>query len=270
MTMPGTLTPRIGSVALVGAGPGDPELLTLKALRAIRRASVILADDLVSDGVLRFARRSARIVHVGKRGGCASTPQAFIEKLMLAEALKGERVVRLKGGDPFVFGRGGEEAEHLRAHGVAVEVVNGITAGLAAATSLGVGLTHRAHAHGVIFVTGHARADGTPMHWPTLGAAAAQGLTLVIYMGVAAIDGIRAGLLDALPAHTPAALVQNASLPTQRHAVCTLDTLAATCIEARIGSPAIIVIGDVLQGLRELSLPVPQPLPKLDSEHRAA
>lgn len=241
-----------GSVALVGAGPGDPELLTRKAVRAIRGASVILADDLVSDGVLRFARRSARVVHVGKRGGCASTPQAFIEKLMLAEALKGERVVRLKGGDPLVFGRGGEEAERLRARGVSVEVVNGITAGLAAATSLGVGLTHREHAHGVIFVTGHARADGPPMHWPTLGAAAAQGLTLVIYMGVAAIADIRSGLLASLPADTPAALVQNASLPNQRNAVCTLATMATTLVEEGIDSPAIIVVGDVLRGLRSV------------------
>jgi uroporphyrin-III C-methyltransferase len=199
-------------------------LLALKAVRAIRRARVILANDLASDGVLRFARRSARILHVDKRGGCTSTPQAFIEKLMLAEALKGEQLVRLKGGDPFVFGRGGEEAEHLRAHGVAVEVANGITAGLAAATALGVGLTHREHAHGVIFVTGHARTDGTPMHWPTLGAAAAQGLTLVICMGVAGIKDICNGLLASLPAATPAALVQNARLPTQRHAVCTLET----------------------------------------------
>ena len=252
----------VGSVALVGAGPGDPELLTIKAVRALRRASVVLADDLVSDAVLRYARRSARIVHVGKRGGCASTPQAFIEKLMLAEALKGEHVVRLKGGDPFVFGRGGEEAEHLRAHGVAVEVVNGITAGLAAATSLGVGLTHREHAHGVIFVTGHARAGAAPMHWPTLGAAAAQGLTLVIYMGVTAIDAIRSGLLETLPGDTPAALVQNASLPTQRHAICTLDALAATLAEERIGSPAIIVVGDVLRGVRCVAEQIPR--------HRAA
>jgi uroporphyrin-III C-methyltransferase len=250
MTFTGT---PAGSVALVGAGPGDPELLTLKAVRAIRRASVILADDLVSDGVLRFARRSARIVHVGKRGGCTSTPQAFIEKLMLAEALKGEHVVRLKGGDPFVFGRGGEEAEHLLTHGVVVEVVNGITAGLAAATSLGVGLTHREHAHGVIFVTGHARTDGTPMHWPALGAAAAQGLTLVIYMGVAGIKDIRSGLLASLPAATPAALVQNASLPTQRHAVCTLETLVTTQLAEGIGSPAIIVVGDVLRGVRRVA-----------------
>ena len=109
---------RTGRVALVGAGPGDPELLTIKAVRAIRRASVILVDDLVGEGVLRYARRSARIVQVGKRGGCASTPQAFIEKMMAAEAARGEQVVRLKGGDPFVFGRGGEEAEHLRAQGV--------------------------------------------------------------------------------------------------------------------------------------------------------
>ena len=262
MTNLGAPPPPLGHVSLVGAGPGDPELLTLKAVRAIRRASVILADDLVSDGVLRFARRSARIVHVGKRGGCASTPQAFIEKLMLAEALRGERVVRLKGGDPFVFGRGGEEAEHLRAHGVVVEVVNGITAGLAAATSLGVGLTHRAHAHGVIFVTGHARADGLPMHWPTLGAAAAHGLTLVIYMGVAAIADIRNGLLASLPADTPAALVQNASLSTQRHAVCTLATLETSQRAERIGSPAIIVVGNVLRGVCSLV--------ELAQQHRAA
>jgi uroporphyrin-III C-methyltransferase len=253
-----TLTKHsVGSVALVGAGPGDPELLTLKAVRAIRCASVILVDDLVSDGVLRFARRSARIVHVGKRGGCASTPQAFIEKLMLAEALKGERVVRLKGGDPFVFGRGGEEATHLRAHGVAVEVVNGITAGLAAVTSLGVGLTHRQHAHGVIFVTGHARIDGTPMDWPALGAAAAQGLTLVIYMGVAAIDEIGRGLLASMPPGTPAALVQHATLSTQRHALCTLQTLATTLANEQIGSPAIIVVGDVLRGLHGVAAAAP-------------
>src|SRR5204862_5317941 len=134
------MTRRKPTVHLVGAGPGDPDLLTLKAVRAIRAATVVLVDDLVGAGVLRYARKSARIVHVGKRGGCASTPQAFIEKLMAAEALKGERVVRLKGGDPFVFGRGGEEAEHLRVQGIVVEIVNGITSGLAAATAIGVPL----------------------------------------------------------------------------------------------------------------------------------
>ena len=244
---------RVGSVTLVGAGPGDPELLTLKAVWAIRRATVLLVDDLVGDGVLRYARRSARIVHVGKRGGCASTPQAFIQKLMLAEALRGEHVVRLKGGDPMIFGRGGEEAEDLRAHGIEVNIVNGITAGLAAATSLGVGLTHRDHAHGVIFVTGHARADGSPLHWPLLAAAAAQGLTLVVYMGVACVDALQAGLLGALRADTPAAALQNASLPTQRQVVCTLATLAETLRAERMGSPAIIIIGDVLQGLGTLA-----------------
>lgn len=245
----------IGKVTLVGAGPGDPELLTFKAARAIERATVLLVDDLVSEGVLAFANASARVVFVGKRGGCASTPQAFIDKLMLAEALKGEEVVRLKGGDPFMFGRGGEEAERLRAHGVTVDVVNGITSGLAAATSLGVPLTHRENAHGVIFVTGHARAGGETLHWPTLGAAAAQGLTLVIYMGVAAIDALQAGLLQALPANTPAAVVQHASLPQQRQLVCTLGGLATQVRSERIGSPAIVIVGDVLQALQRLAQP---------------
>ena len=174
-----------GSVSLVGAGPGDADLLTLRAIRAIRRASVLLVDDLVGPDVLRYARRAARVIHVGKRGGCRSTPQAFIEQLMLREAQAGERVVRLKGGDPTIFGRGGEEAEFLRRHGVAVDIVPGITAGLAAAGALGVPLTHREHAHGVLFVTGHAKDEGAPLDWSVLGAAAAQGLTLVIYMGVA-------------------------------------------------------------------------------------
>ena len=251
-----------GSVALVGAGPGDPELLTLKAVRAIRRATVLLVDDLVGDGVLRYARRSARIIHVGKRGGCKSTPQAFIQKLMLTEARRGERVVRLKGGDPMVFGRGGEEADELRAHGIEVEIVNGITAGLAAATALGVGLTHRDHAHGVIFVTGHARADGSPLHWPTLAAAAAQGLTLVVYMGVASVEALQAGLLGALGAGTPAAVLQNVSLAPQRHAVCTLGTLARTIAAEGLESPAIIIVGDVLCGLAQLAEEAPA--------HRAA
>ena len=242
------------TVHLVGAGPGDPELLTLKALRAIRAASVLLVDDLVGDGVLRYARKSARIVHVGKRGGCASTPQAFIEKLMAAEALKGERVVRLKGGDPLLFGRGGEEVEHLRALGIRVEVVSGITSGLAAVTSLGVPLTHRDHAHGVMFVTGHARGESNPLHWPALAACAAQGITLVIYMGIATIEALQAGLLQGLAAHTPVAVVQNASLPQQRHVVSTLGGLAEAVRREQIGSPAIIVVGDVLRGLGEAAL----------------
>jgi uroporphyrin-III C-methyltransferase len=243
-------TPRTtpGSVSLVGAGPGDPDLLTVAAIKAIRRATVLLVDDLVGAGVLRYARRSARIVHVGKRGGCASTPQAFILKLMVAEAQRGETVVRLKGGDPFIFGRGGEEAEHLRAAGIAVHIVNGISSGLAAATALGVPWTHREHAHGVMLVTGHAGTSAAELHWPTLAAAAAQGLTLVVYMGVQRLAGIQAGLLQTLPGHTPAALVQHASTAAERRLLTTLAGVVADAIAHGIGSPAILIVGDVLQG----------------------
>jgi uroporphyrin-III C-methyltransferase len=237
--------------ALVGAGPGDPELLTLKALRTARRATVLLVDDLVSDAVLaavlRGRRRAPRVVHVGKRGGCRSTPQAFIERLMVGEALAGERVVRLKGGDPNVFGRGGEEAEALRAHGVEVEVINGITAGLAAATSLGVPWTHRQHAHGVMLVTAHAQ-DGAPgPDWAVLGAAAAQGLTLVIYMGMAKLAEVQAGLVPVLGGDAPAAIVQHAGQPQERRLVTTLGHLAAEALAQGLGSPAIVLVGDVLQ-----------------------
>ena len=236
------------SVSLVGAGPGDPDLLTLKAIKAIRSATVLLVDDLVGPEVLRYARRSARVVQVGKRGGCVSTPQAFIHKLMVSEAERGETVVRLKGGDPFVFGRGGEEAEHLRAAGLNVIVVNGISSGLAAATALGVPWTHRDHAHGVMLVTGHAGADRAEVHWPALAAAAAQGLTLVVYMGVQHLAHIQAGLLSALPADTPSALVQHVSTPQERRVVTTLQHLVLDAHEAGIGSPAILIVGNVLQG----------------------
>ena len=245
----------VPTVWLVGAGPGDPELLTLKAVRAIRAATVLLVDDLVGDAVLRYARRSARIVHVGKRGGCRSTPQAFIEQLMLREALAGERVVRLKGGDPFIFGRGGEEAASLRAHGVHVEVVNGITAGLAAATSIGAPLTHRDHAHGVMLVTGHAKDESTTLDWRVLGAAAAQGLTLVIYMGVSQAGRLQSGLLEALPAGTPLAIVQDASTAQQRSALTTLGGLLDTLAREGLGSPAVLIVGDVLRGLEQIASP---------------
>jgi uroporphyrin-III C-methyltransferase len=238
-----------GSVTLVGAGPGDPELLTIKAVRAIRRATVLLVDDLVGDGVLRYARKSARIVHVGKRGGCASTPQAFIERLMISEAQRGEHVVRLKGGDPFVFGRGGEEVANLRAAGVHVSVVNGITSGLAATASLGVPWTHREHARGVMLVTGHAKEGGQAPHWPTLGAAAAQGMTLVVYMGVTQLASIVTGLGTTLPPHTPAALVQDASLPHERRLLSTLADIAADARREHIASPAVLIIGEVLAAL---------------------
>lgn len=243
-----------GKCTLVGAGPGDPELLTLKAVKAIQQATVLFVDDLVGPEIVAYARPGARIVHVGKRGGCKSTPQAFIEKLMLMAVREGDDVVRLKGGDPFIFGRGGEEVEHLRAAGVEVEVINGITAGLAAATSLGVPLTHREHAHGVIFVTGHAKPGDSGTDWALLATTAATArLTLVIYMGVTSAQHIQNQLLLGLPASTPAAIIQNASLSTQRHAVTTLARLRETIDAAGLQSPSVMVVGDVLQGLAAVS-----------------
>ena len=242
-----------GKVTLVGAGPGDPELLTLKAIKAIQAATVLFVDDLVSEGVVAFATPGTRIVYVGKRGGCKSTPQAFIEKLMLMAVREGDNVVRLKGGDPFIFGRGGEEVEHLQAAGLNVEVVNGITAGLAAVTSLGVPLTHRLHAHGVVFVTGHAKPGDTGTDWAALAVTAAQArLTLVIYMGVTGSQHIQDELLRGLAASTHVAIIQDASLPTQRHAVTTLGKLRTTIERERLQSPSVIVIGDVLKGVAAL------------------
>ena len=244
----------LGTVTLVGAGPGDPDLLTLKALKAIQGATVLLVDDLVSDAIVAHAAPGARIVHVGKRGGCKSTPQAFIERLMVMAAREGETVVRLKGGDPFIFGRGGEEVEHLRAAGIRVSVINGITAGLAAVTSLGVPLTHREHAHGVVFVTGHAKPGDAGTDWHALAATAhAARLTLVIYMGVSGVRQIQDELIaGGLPAATPVAIVQNASLATQRHAVSTLGQLQVTIDHEHLASPSVIVVGDVMGALLSL------------------
>lgn len=241
---------RAGFVYLVGAGPGDPDLLTLKAVKALKRADVVLCDDLVSDEVLAHARPDARVVRVGKRGGCKSTPQEFIERLMVAEARAGRIVVRLKGGDPMVFGRGGEECASLAAAGIAFEVVNGITAGVAAVTALGIPLTHRALCHGAILVTGHeanpkldSRLHGNDTRWEAL---VRTGLPLVIYMGVARCEEIQRGLLEAgMPGSMPAAAVTNATRPDQREVVTRLDRLAADLRAGGIGSPAILVIGEV-------------------------
>ena len=246
-----------GKVLLVGAGPGDPELLTFKAAKAISSATVILVDDLVNEEILAHARPTARIVHVGKRGGCKSTPQAFIEKLMIMAAKEGETVVRLKGGDPFIFGRGGEEIEALQAAGVQVEVINGITSGLAAMTGLNVPLTHRDHAHGVVFITGHAKPNAQGPDWAALSTAASQAkLTIVIYMGMTHASAIEAGLLTALPSSTPVAIIQHASLPQQRQAITTLAKLRETIEREHMASPSVIVVGDVLQGLAALAQPL--------------
>ena len=241
----------LGHCSLVGAGPGDPELLTLKAVRAMARADLILIDDLVNPAVLEHARPEARVVQVGKRGGCQSTPQAFIHKLMVQAVQDGQRVVRLKGGDPFIFGRGGEEVECLREAGIEPEVINGITAGLAGLSSLGAPLTHRDHAHGVVFVTGHAKPGDAGTDWAALAQTARQArLTLVIYMGVSHLADIQQGLLRGLPGHTPVAIVQNASLPAQREALSTLKDLVDCMQRHALQSPSIIVVGDVVQGAR--------------------
>jgi uroporphyrin-III C-methyltransferase len=243
----------MGTCTLVGAGPGDPELLTLKAVKAIQAATVLLVDDLVNEAILQHASPSARIVYVGKRGGCKSTPQAFIEKLMINAVHDGETVVRLKGGDPFIFGRGGEEVEHLRALGIEVSVINGITSGLAAISSLGAPLTHREHAHGVVFVTGHAKPGDKGTDWRQLAATARDAkLTLVIYMGVSGADMIQTELLTGLPAHTPLAIIENASLPHQRQAITQLDQLTHTLQTTGLKSPSVLVVGDVVQACAQI------------------
>jgi uroporphyrin-III C-methyltransferase len=256
MSHPPSSDNRPGRCTLVGAGPGDPELLTLKAVRRLQEATLILVDDLVGDGVLDLALQgrpagstAPRIVHVGKRGGCRSTPQTFIERLMVTAALAGEHVVRLKGGDPFVFGRGGEEVAALQRHGIEVEVVHGITSGLVAASELGVPWTHRDHAQGVILVTGHARADGSAAgpDWATLGAAAASGLTLVVYMGMSGLGGIAEQLLAHVGADTPAAAVMNAGRADARAVLAPLAALPQAVAEAGLASPAIVIVGTVLR-----------------------
>lgn len=239
------MTPRPPVVTLLGAGPGDPDLLTIKAVKALRRATVALVDDLVDPGVLRHLKRSARVIPVGKRGGCASTPQAFIHKLMVAEARRGERVVRIKGGDPFVFGRGGEECDALRDAGLQVEVINGLTAGIAGPAAIGIPVTDRRHASGVALVTGHAQDGGAGPDWAAL---ARSGLTLVIYMGVARLPATVQALRDGgLSAVTPAAMVCAAHTPRQRHVVTTLGELEADVARHGLASPAIVVVGDVAQ-----------------------
>ena len=234
---------KTGKVYLIGAGPGDPELLTLMAVRALGEASVVLYDALVDPRVLAHARWSARRIPVGKRAGCKSTPQSFIERLMVQEALAGRTVARLKGGDPFVFGRGGEERRHLAAQGIEVEVIPGITAGIAAPARAGIAVTDRECAPGVVLVTGHA-APGAPE--PNWSALAKSGLTLVIYMGVSRCPGICARLMESgLPPATPAAIVQSAWRAGERTHATTLAHLSRDAANLGFGSPAILVVGEV-------------------------
>lgn len=227
---------------LIGAGPGDVELMTLKATRALAQADVVLVDDLVNPEVLQFARADALIVYVGKRGGHPSTPQEGIVAQMLEHLRAGRSVARLKGGDPFVFGRGGEEQEALHAVGIEVEVINGITAGIAAPASIGIPVTHRDHTQGVVFVTGHGAGSGEP-DWAAL---VATRMTLVIYMGMRRLNDIVGALLAAgMAANTPCAAIESATRPEQRHVLARLNDFAVAVARAGLGSPAIVVIGGV-------------------------
>src|SRR4249919_3692391 len=231
------------TVFVVGAGPGDPDLLTLRALHALADADVVFYDELVTAGVLDRARRDAEQVFVGKRRGEPGIGQDEINRRLVEAARTGRRVVRLKGGDPFVFGRGGEELEYLRANGIAFEVVPGITAALACAAYAGIPLTHRDHATSVRFVTAHGKDGSAELDWRTL---AADRQTLVVYMGVAGLPRLQAALLEhGRDPATPAAVLARGTRPDSQAAVGSLDGLAALAAEVGEG-PAILIIGDVV------------------------
>ena len=232
-----------GRVALVGAGPGDAGLLTLRGLRLLNEADVILHDRLVSTEVLDLARRDAERIEVGKEAGHHHVSQEQIHALMLEHARAGKRVVRLKGGDGFIFGRGGEELEFLRAHGIGYEVVPGITAALACAAYAGIPLTHRDHAQSVRFVTAHAKTEDDGLDWAGF---AREKQTLAFYMGVSGLERVRARLLaHGRAASTPCALVENGSRPEQRVVVGTLDELPALARRYDVRSPALLFVGEV-------------------------
>jgi len=239
-----TLASRKGYVSLIGAGPGDADLLTLRAARRLAEADVVIYDHLVGEGVLDLAPETCERVYVGKEAANHTLPQEDISRLLLAHALLGKRVVRLKGGDPFVFGRGGEELQLLAAAGIAVEVVPGITAALGASAATGIPLTHRDYAQSCVFVTGHRKEGALEQDWSAL---ARPQQTLVIYMGIGALSAI----VDRLTSHgraaaTPAALIRNATLPDQQVLVGTLGELDTLASRHAVKAPALIIIGEVV------------------------
>jgi uroporphyrin-III C-methyltransferase/precorrin-2 dehydrogenase/sirohydrochlorin ferrochelatase len=233
-----------GVVHLVGAGPGDPELLTVKAARLIRDAEVIVHDRLVSPEIIDRARRDAIRIDVGKSAGDHPVPQSRINQILIEEARKGRRVVRLKGGDSFIFGRGGEEVDAVRRAGIEVQVTPGVSAALAAGSQAQIPLTHRDSAQAVTFVTGRPKTDGPALDYEAL---AASTHTLVVYMGVAVSAVLSRRLIAAgRSSLTPVAVIENASLPHERRVFTTLGTLSAAISEQEITGPAAIVIGDVV------------------------
>jgi uroporphyrin-III C-methyltransferase / precorrin-2 dehydrogenase / sirohydrochlorin ferrochelatase len=240
-----------GRVSLVGAGPGDPDLLTVRAARRIGEADVIFTDRLAGKAVLELARPGAEIVSVGKSKGEHSVAQADIHAWMIAAARDGRRVVRLKGGDPFVFGRGGEEVEALRAAGIEVEVVPGVTAALACAASAQIPLTHREDAQAVTFVTGHAALGREPdLDWVSL---ARPNQTVVVYMGVGMAETIAHRLMAAgRSPDTPVSLIENGALPNELRVAGRLSDMATLIERAGITGPAVLVIGEVVALARDV------------------
>jgi uroporphyrin-III C-methyltransferase len=233
-----------GMVFLVGAGPGDPELLTLRAARLLREAEVVVYDYLVSEAVLALASPRAERIYAGKRQGCHALAQDEINKLLVALARRGRRVLRLKGGDPFIFGRGGEECQFLADHGVPFEVVPGVSAASGAACYAGIPLTHRDRARAVVFATGHLKDGSSALDWEAL---ARPNQTVVIYMGLTRLAEICAQLVahGASPG-TPAAVIERGTTDRQRVTVATLATLPDAAAARGLKPPALIVIGEVV------------------------
>ncbi|MEQ6289679.1 siroheme synthase CysG [Vogesella sp. GCM10023246] len=239
-----TDTPPSGAVYLVGAGPGNPDLLTFRALRLMQQADVVLYDNLVAEPLLELVRRDAERIFVGKQRANHSLPQEDINSLMVRLASEGKRVLRLKGGDPFTFGRGGEEIEALAAEGIPFEVVPGITSASGAAAYAGIPLTHRDHAQSVTFVTGHKQDGSIALDWPAL---TREQQTVVVYMGLTMAAELCAEFIrHGKAATTPAAVVERATTLQQRTVVGTLETLPGLIQAHSISSPALIIVGDVV------------------------
>jgi uroporphyrin-III C-methyltransferase len=233
-----------GTVYLVGSGPGDPELMTLKAARLVREADVIVYDHLGAENVLDLARPEAEKIYAGKEASNHALPQEEINVLLVRLAKEGKRVVRLKGGDPFIFGRGGEEIETLAEHGVPFEVVPGVTAASGCGSYAGIPLTHRDHSQICVFATGHLKDGSVNLDWKAL---ARPNQTVVFYMGIGGADEICRQLMEnGLPADHPAAVVQHGTSRRQRVLTATLGTLAAEINKSDIRPPALIIIGTVV------------------------
>jgi uroporphyrin-III C-methyltransferase/precorrin-2 dehydrogenase/sirohydrochlorin ferrochelatase len=233
-----------GKVWLVGAGPGDPDLLTIKALRLIQQADVVIHDRLVSQAIMDLIPASTRRIYVGKARSDHAVPQEDINQLLMREANAGHKVLRLKGGDPFIFGRGGEELELLAEAGIPFEVVPGITAASGCAAYAGIPLTHRDYAQSVRFITGHLKNDGVNLHWPEL---MDPMQTLVFYMGLVGLQAI----CEQLIAHgrnplTPVALIEKGTTPQQRVVIATLATINERVIAEKVSAPTLTIIGDVV------------------------